>query len=150
MIQNAQQQFRQAAADFALNQKGRVEQANLRQRHTFFKLLERVGDGLDGALRVGLDDDLEHLGALERRPREIPCETALLEAGLAEQVLALGDRVRALGGRGVTLKVVPAMAVAAEISPASTFCHMRPVTLSVMVPSPLSVNDCGFALGAAV
>jgi len=36
------------------------------------------------------------------------------------------------------------------ISPASAFCHIKPVTLSVIVPSPLSVKDCGFAAGAVV
>ena len=29
------------------------------------------------------------------------------------------------------------------LSPLSVFCQMSPVTLSVIVPLPLSVNDCG-------
>ena len=34
----------------------------------------------------------------------------------------------------------PATALSQVISPLSTFCHMRPVTLSVTVPLPLSVK----------
>jgi hypothetical protein len=52
-------------------------------------------------------------------------------AGKVDEVLDAWERPVTLAARATALSQVD--------SPASTFCHMRPVTLSVIVPLPLSV-----------
>ena len=39
-------------------------------------------------------------------------------------------------------------ALSLGIAPASAFCHIKKPKLSVMVPSPSSVKECGWAAGS--